>query len=403
MKASEVFSVIDESRENMVRLLADLCRIPAMGPASGGEGEAKKAERLQGILKGFGLKVERHDAPDDRVPSGIRPNLIAKVGKGSPRLWLLTHLDIVPPGDREGWRCDPFDPQVFDGRLYGRGVEDNGQALVATMFALKAVLEVAGEPSRPVALSYVSDEETGSEKGVGHLIGKGLFSKKDLVLAPDRGVSDGSEIEIKEKNLLWFRVTVHGKQGHASRPEVAVNAHRAGAYLVTLIDARLHKKFRASDPMFRPPESTFEPTKREANVPNVNTIPGEDTFCFDCRVLPTYKNKVILQEVQTAIEETENQFSVKAKVEVIQDESSPPTPEDAPIVGLLKKAITTARGTKARAVGIGGGTVAAHFRKAGIPAAVWQTTDQTGHAVDEYIPIANLVADAKVYAALMLA
>ncbi|HLB67779.1 MAG TPA: M20 family metallo-hydrolase, partial [Thermoplasmata archaeon] len=46
---------------------------------------------------------------------------------------------------------------------------------------------------------------------------------------------------------------------------------------------------------------------------------------------------------------------------------------------------------------------AAHFRKAGIPAAVWQTTDQTGHAVDEYIPIANLVADAKVYAALMLA
>jgi len=135
MKASEVFSVIDESRENMVRLLADLCRIPAMGPASGGEGEAKKAERLHGILKGFGLKVERHDAPDDRVPSGIRPNLIAKVGKGSPRLWLLTHLDIVPPGDREGWRCDPFDPQVFDGRLYGRGVEDNGQALVATMFA----------------------------------------------------------------------------------------------------------------------------------------------------------------------------------------------------------------------------------------------------------------------------
>jgi len=403
MNPAKVFAVLEKSRDEMVRTLADLCRIPAIGPASNGEGETKKAEMVESLLNGFGTKVERHDARDDRVPSGIRPNLVVKTGKGSPRLWLLTHLDVVPPGDRAGWRCDPFDPRVFNGRLYGRGVEDNGQALVATSYALKAVLDVAGEPSRPVGLCYVSDEETGSEKGVRHVIAKGLFAKKDLILAPDRGVSDGSEIEIKEKNLLWFRVTVRGTQGHASRPEVAINAHRAGAYLVTLIDARLHKKFRAADPLFRPAESTFEPTKREANVPNVNTIPGEDVFYFDCRVLPVYKNKAVFQEVEAALQETENRFGVKAEIEVIQDESSPPTPEAAPIVGLLKTAIGTARGLKARVVGIGGGTVAAHFRKAGYPAAVWQTTDQTGHAVDEYVSIANLVADAKVFAALMLA
>lgn len=403
MKTAKVFDALDKSRDDLVRTLSELCRIPAIGPSSGGDGEAKKAAALESLLKGFGLKVARYDAPDERVPSRIRPNLVVKIGKGSPRLWLLTHLDVVPPGDRGAWRCDPFDPQVFDGKLYGRGVEDNGQALVATTYALKAVLDGEGEPSRPVGLCYVSDEETGNERGVQHLIREGLFSKKDLILAPDRGAPDGSEIEIKEKNLLWFRVSVRGKQGHASRPEVTVNAHRAGAYLVTLIDARLHKRFRATDPLFRPQESTFEPTKREANVPNVNTIPGEDVFWFDCRVLPVYKNRAVLQEVETALRETESQFGVKADLEVIQDESSPPTPEDAPIVTLLKSAIATARGVKARPVGIGGGTVAAHFRKAGFPAAVWQTTEQTGHAVDEYIPIANLVADAKVYAALMLA
>ncbi len=402
MDAAKVFEALDRARDEMVRDLADLCRIPAIGPASGGEGEGEKAEALAARLKALGLKVEHVDAPDDRVPGGKRPNLVAKVGKGSGRLWILTHMDVVPPGDLSAWRCDPFDPKVIDGRLYGRGVEDNGQATVATIHALKAVLEVAGEPGRPVGLCLVSDEESGSVKGARHLLEQGAFAKKDLFLVPDYGAPDGTAIEVAEKNLLWFQVTVRGKQGHASRPETAVNAHRAGAYLVTLIDASLHRKFRATDPKFRPPGSTFEPTKRLANVENVNTVPGEDVFCFDCRVLPDHRNKLVLGEVEATLRETEQRFGVKAELQVIQEDSSPPTREDAPIVTQLRKAILAVRGLKARAVGIGGGTVAAPFRKAGFDAAVWETVDETGHTTDEHVRVENLVADAKVFAAMML-
>jgi len=402
MDASKVFEALDRSRDDMVRDLADLCKIPAIEPGSGGEGEGKKAEHLASMLKNMGLKVERVNAPDDRVPSGKRPNLVAKVGKGSGRLWLLTHMDVVPPGVRSAWRCDPFDPQVIDGRLYGRGVEDNGQATIATIHALRAVLEVAGQPARPVGLCLVADEESGSKKGARYLLEQGVFAKKDVFLVPDHGVADGMEIEVAEKNVLWFQVTVHGKQGHGSRPEKAVNAHRAGAYLVTLIDANLHRKFRATDAMFRPPGSTFEPTKRLANVENVNTIPGEDTFCFDCRMLPDHRSKDVLAEVGATLKETEERFGVKCELQVIQEDSSPPTPEDAPVVVQLKKAILSLRGLKARAVGIGGGTVAAPFRKAGFDAAVWETIDETAHMADECIRIENLVGDAKVFASMML-
>ncbi len=402
MDAAKVYEALDRARDDMVRDLTQLCRIPAVGPASGGEGEKKKAEALAAMLKSLGLKVERADAPDDRVPGGKRPNLLAKVGKGSGRLWLLTHMDVVPPGDRSAWRVDPFDPKEVDGRLYGRGVEDNGQAAVATIHALKAVLEVAGEPGRPVGLCLVSDEESGSEKGARHVLEQGAFAKKDLFLVPDYGVADGTAIEVAEKNLLWFQVTVRGKQGHGSRPEKAVNAHRAGAYLVTLIDANLHRKFRATDPKFQPPGSTFEPTKRLANVENVNTIPGEDVFCFDCRILPDHRNKLVLDEVGETLRETEERFGVKCELQVVQEDSSPPTADDAPIVERLRKAILEVRGLKARPVGIGGGTVAAPFRKAGFDAAVWETVEQTGHTTDEYIRIENMVADAKVFAAMML-
>lgn len=401
MPTDRVFARIDRLRDEMGSTLATLCRIPAIGPDNGGEGEAKKASFVRDVLKDLGLTPERFDAPDDRVPGGKRPNLVVRVGKGS-RVWFLCHLDVVPPGDRAGWRCDPFDPKLIDGRLYGRGTEDNGQAVVAVLSAYRALLEAKVKPSRSLGFAFVADEETGSERGVKFLLAKDVFAAKDVFVVPDRGVPEGDEIEVAEKSLLWLRIRVRGKQAHASRPETGLNAHRAGAYLLTLIDATLPKRFRATDPIFKPWSSTFEPTKKEANVPNINTIPGEDVFYFDCRILPTYKTKEVVLAVRELAVQTSQTFGVTATVDILQDESSPPTPADAPIVTSLAKAIQKVRGVRGKPAGIGGGTVAAPLRRKGFSAAVWETTDQTAHGVDEYARIDNLVADAKVFATLMM-
>jgi len=397
----KTFARVARSRDAMVSTLAELCRIPAVGPESGGEGEGKKAAALQVMLKDLGLRVERFDSPDDRVPGGKRPNLVARVGKG-PRLWFLCHVDVVPPGDRGAWRVDPFKPKLLDGRVYGRGTEDNGQAIAALLGAYRAVLDADEKPGRPLGLAFVADEETGSAHGAKFLLERGLFSPKDVFLVPDRGASDGEEIEVAEKSLLWLRVTVRGKQAHASRPDLAVNAHRAGAYLLTLLDASLPKRFPKSDPMFRPSVSTFEPTKKEPNVPNVNTIPAEDVAYFDCRVLPSTRTKEVLAVARELAAQASRTFGVQATIDAIQDQSSPPTPADAPIVKELSKVLQKVRGVRARPVGIGGGTVAAPLRRKGFPVAVWETTDQTAHNVDEYAKVENLVADARVFAALIL-
>ncbi len=401
MPLDEVLERLEKSRDDMVSTLTELCRIPAIGPTNGGEGEGKKATFVQGLLKDMGLKVERFDAPDKRVPGGKRPNLVVRLGKG-PRLWFLCHMDIVPPGDPKGWRCDPFDPKLTDGRLYGRGTEDNGQALVSVLSAYQALVKIKEKPGRPIGLALVSDEETGSALGVKHLLTQDLFQPKDAFLVPDWGMSSGDEVEVAEKSLLWFKITVTGKQGHASLPNEAVNAHRAGSYLVTSIDANLPRRFRATDPIFRPWSSTFEPTKHEANVPNVNTIPGEDVFYFDCRILPTISPKEVVAAVQELAAQTVQTFGVQVKVEVVNQESSPPTPSDAPIVRELLKVLQKVRNLRAKPVGIGGGTVAGPLREEKFACAVWSTTDETGHSVNEYSRVDNLVADAKVFAALML-
>ena len=81
---------------------------------------------------------------------------------------------------------------------------------------------------------------------------------------------------------------------------------------------------------------------------------------------------------------------------------SPATPVDAPVVKMLASAIKQAHGFDARPIGIGGGTVGAHFRNLGFNAAIWSTMDEVCHQPNEYCYIKNIAKDAETLAALFL-
>ena len=95
----------------------------------------------------------------------------------------------------------------------------------------------------------------------------------------------------------------------------------------------------------------------------------------------------------------EKRRKVKISFETQQRaEAAPPTPADAPIVRLVSAAIKEIHGVKAKPMGIGGGTVAAVFRKLGLPAVVSAKLDETAHQPNEYCILDNLIGDAKVCA-----
>ena len=82
--------------------------------------------------------------------------------------------------------------------------------------------------------------------------------------------------------------------------------------------------------------------------------------------------------------------------------AAPPTSARAPVVMALKRAIKEVYDESGRPRGIGGGTVAAFFRHAGFPAAVWSKVDETAHQPNEYCHIDNMLGDAKVFAHVFL-
>jgi succinyl-diaminopimelate desuccinylase len=409
---NKIFKSIEESEALAVELETELTKRPAIAPESGGEGELDKCEFLEAWLKARGItQLERHDAPDKRVKSGTRPNLIATIpGKSdAKRLWIMSHLDVVPPGEAKLWDSDPWtvvrkDDAPLGKRLIGRGVEDNQQGLVSSVLAALALVKEGVVPAHTVKLLFAADEEVGSACGIIWLMAnRDLFRKDDMVLIPDGGDPKGETIEIAEKNLIWARFVTKGRQSHGSRPDLGANAHLAGADLAVRLHKGLSAKFADRDPLFEPDYSTFQPTKKEANVPNINTIPGEDVFCMDMRILPRYLNTAILAEIDRIKAQIEAEYGVLISYTLPQQAESKPTPADSPLVKLLSKAVREVYNVETRTIGIGGGTVGASLRNVDIPSVVWSRMDDTAHQPNEYVRIANILGDAKVMALLMTA
>lgn len=397
---------IDSQELPLVELQKQLVAIPALGPENSDgptEAEMPKARFLAEYLVQCGLPEPRWiNAPDERVAGGFRPNLACILpGEDSSRtFWIIGHTDVVPPGDLALWDSDPWALRVEGDRIYGRGVEDNHQGIVSGLLLARAFVDKDVTPPMNLGLLFVADEETGSAYGLDHVLLKNpeLFGPDDIFMVPDFGTSDSTLVEVAEKSMLWVKVTVQGKQCHASTPSAGLNTLRVAARFIVEME-RLQQEFPETDDLFDPPCSTFEPTKKEANVPNVNTVPGQDVFYIDCRVLPCYNVDHVFERIQALGRELEEATGARISYESVQyAQAAPPTSADSEAVRRLLPAIRQVYGTEPKPAGIGGGTVAAFLRRKGYAAVVWSTCVHNAHQPNEFSRIPDQLGDAKVFA-----
>ncbi len=366
--------------------------IESISPASGGKGEKERSDEICKILEELGYpNYNRYDVTDKS--GAVRSNVVLRIGNMSQTFWIVPHTDTVPVGDLSLWTKPPFKPTLEGDRIYGRGTSDDGQAIWLSLLILKNL--DASKLKYSLGLAFVADEEVGSTYGIQHLLELNIFKKDDMIIVPDAGTADGLQIEIAEKSIMWIKFKIMGKQYHASMPFMAVNANREAMKFVLKLDDALHKEYSAINEIFSPPGSTFEPTKHDKNVDNVNTIPGTEVQYLDCRILPKYDLDNVVDFIDSQIREFQRGSKATITYEFVQREQAPlPTRMDAPVVVELKRAIKDLRGTDPSAVGIGGGTCAAFFRRKGYNAVVWSTTvPEVAHQADEYVHISHVLKD----------
>lgn len=403
---SRISEYLKDQENVVIDLQKALVAIPALGPDNNGDGEKQKADFLIDYFKKMGINdIIEVNSPDSRVSGGYRPNVVVKIpGKNTSRtLWIISHTDIVPPGDLSLWESDPYELKVDGQLIYGRGVEDNHQGLVSSILTVRAFIELDITPEINLGLIMVADEETGNKHGLPHVLEQrqDLFSQQDLYLVPDFGTSDSKMIEVAEKSMLWVKISVSGRQCHASRPDKGINTLVASSAFIVALD-ELHNYFSDYSELFSPPASTFCPTKKESNVPNINTIPGYDVFYIDCRILPNYQIDEVLNKIKEIGARIESDYKVGITYEtVLKEQSAPFTDPSSEIVMELTRAIKNELGVEAVPQGVGGGTVAAFLRHRGYNAVVWSTLHGTAHQPNECSSIVNTINDARVMAHLI--
>ncbi|HEY8391513.1 MAG TPA: dipeptidase PepV [Capillibacterium sp.] len=146
---------IAQEQEAMIKTLQELIAIPSVkgGPVVEGAPFGPEIARALNYVLAWG---ERHGFATKNL-SGYAGHL--EYGSGEQTVGVLVHLDVVPAG--EGWSYPPFAGKVADGKVYGRGAEDDKGPAVAVMYALKAIKESGVKLGKKIRIIFGCDEESG--------------------------------------------------------------------------------------------------------------------------------------------------------------------------------------------------------------------------------------------------
>lgn len=146
---------LNNLQEDFVNSVKELVRIPSVisSPSEGcpfGESIDKALKKTLELCKNLGFKTYCD-------PEGYYG--YAEIAEGSELVGILGHLDVVPPGALDIWKYNPFEPTIEDGKMYGRGTQDDKGPALAALYAAKALMNLGVTFNKRLRFIFGTDEE----------------------------------------------------------------------------------------------------------------------------------------------------------------------------------------------------------------------------------------------------
>ncbi|WP_281550087.1 M20 family metallopeptidase [Murimonas intestini] len=260
--------------QHLIEIVQDLIRLESEAPPGR---EAGTGEYIYDFLKEAGLKPHRQYCTPDRF------NVTAELGRGdegSLSFLYCGHMDVVPAGETSAWTTPPYEPNIREGRLYGRGACDMKGSLACALYAAKQLASRPDQFSGRLQLFFDVDEEHRN-------IGLWRFLKDnpsaDFVIV---GEPTDMEIALGHRGVMAFEITFTGKSAHAARPGEGNNAiYAAGSFIARIqkLQEEMDAAWKSGSTDIRLPSSAVQVTVIKGGT-KVNMIPQECTAELDCRL-----------------------------------------------------------------------------------------------------------------------
>ena len=364
-----------------VALTQELIRCPSVTPEEGGA-----IALLEGLLGEAGFACTR-------ISRGGVENLYARWGRTEPVFAFAGHTDVVPIGDEAAWTHAPFDGDLEDGVLWGRGAVDMKSGVAAFVAAATAMVQQT-PPEGSVSLLITGDEEGPARDGTVAILDwmreAGETADFCLVGEPTSVARLGDTVKIGRRGSMTGMMVVRGQQGHTAYPERAENP----LPVLAEICARLSDlPLDMGSTHFQP--STLALSSIDTGNPASNVIPSEGRAVFNIRFndlqssdsVKVWVDQIVTNGLQGTSCTAEIAWSVSGESFLTQP---------GPVIDIISNAITD-RQLESPALTTGGGTSDARFIKDLCPVMEFGLVGDTMHQVDERVPVQDIHALSSIY------
>ena len=356
-------------------------------PGLGGESNLPIAAWIKDYLDGYGVAYQT--VPD---ATGTKEAIHCRIGPAVDGGIILSgHMDVVPTVGQP-WDTDPFKLTRIGDKVYGRGSCDMKGFLACCLASVPMFLEA--DLQKPVYFAFSFDEEIGCMAG--DLVAESIRDFYDERIG---GAIIGEPTMmvpmVGQKGIMVYTTTVHGSQGHSSRIKEEVDAIHEAARLIVWLEDKMDALIAAGRT-----DDRFHPNHTSIHVGTVkggsafNIIANECSFDWDFRNIPMDDAQDIIDDFQAFCAE---RIMLKREIfpgfDITHSAMHPPvppldTPEDAPIVNLIKR-VTGATKTSTVAFAAEAG----QFSNAGFPSVICGPGDiAQAHRANEFCAVAQLEA-----------
>jgi acetylornithine deacetylase len=406
-----ILDAVDALRSDSETTLARLVRHPSLL----GHEQSCLAD-MEILYRDLGLDTRRIEVDPATLQNhpGWSPQLIPYAGRDPvvglhrPRdtkgrsLMLQGHIDVVPEGAADLWTTPPFEPDIRDGRMYGRGAADMKAGVTAVMTALRA-LHLAGlQPAADLTLAAVIEEEC---------TGNGALAVMQALPAPAACLipEPGSALLTAEVGVVWAWITVTGRPAHVSEMQEGVNAIEAAS-----IVAAAFKPYEAEMNRAERRHFAFAGHNHPINI-NLGTIEGGEwnssvptraRIGMRVGVMPGYSSRLVAADITRLVNDAAADPRLRGTTVKLEFKGFMADGCVFPATQHISRAIdqvhTSLTGTPLRPYAATGLTDARHYvLYQGTEATCYGPAGDNIHAIDESVDLQSLHDTTKTIALLI--
>ena len=333
----------------------------------------------------------------DRIPELNCETLLAKYGNTGKVFCYLGHTDVVPSGPEEEWTSPPFEANIIDGELIGRGAADMKGSVAIFIESIKNFLADNPNPNFQIWVMLTSNEEGEPADGKINTLMDSLAQQNEFIdycLVGEASSSDnvGDVLRVGRRGSLSGKLKLIGKQGHVAYPHKVLSPILEVGPIISELNQTIWDE---GNEHFDP--TSFQISNIDSGTGATNVVPGHLNMLFNFRFSPESSQESLKERFIQILEKSKCSFEIDWTLN-----AQPYLTKKTELLSIIQTALKMINGKEA-IIDNGGGTSDGRWvSPSGSEVIELGPRNQTIHKIDEKISLADLALLQEIYQQILV-